>query len=407
MDINTVNTIIRNIELSSTGPIQGSEEWLNIRGIGNDRKRGRVGGSEIAALIGDNPYKNAKALMEVKLGRKKDKMADRLHCWFGLLFEEVAVKLFEQRYKTSIMCKNISLIDSKLPYSIFSPDGLCAIPLCPTTGKVLMDFSTISTINNDLNYVPILIEIKCPLSRDLTRNARVPTYYVPQLQKGMYCIDEVHASIFIDNCFRMCSYEDLHISHAYNTTLHRLDKPLDANREEINYGCILFYGKLPNSVDTRFIKRIKINNGIVESCDDPDGSESFDMNSEHEDHTYTGNDIYAYDFGASSYTTVLNLLKDMRSSLYTIEYMDPEDIDIHPDPNKTLLGIICWKLFESTYTLVHKDELMIDRIVKSMHKYAEGGYDGLVEPKTPMKPKRKFKSSKKLDSDTDSFSFSE
>lgn len=87
--------------------------------------------------------------------------------------------------------------------------------------------------------------------------------------------------------------------------------------------------------------------------------------------------------------------------------MDPEDIDIHPDPNKTLLGIICWKLFESTYTLVHKDELMIDRIVKSMHKYAEGGYDGLVEPKTPMKPKRKFKSSKKLDSDTDSFSFSE
>ena len=60
MDIDTVNSIIRNIELSSTGPIQGTEEWLNIRGIGIDRKRGRIGGSEIAALMGDNPYKNAK-----------------------------------------------------------------------------------------------------------------------------------------------------------------------------------------------------------------------------------------------------------------------------------------------------------------------------------------------------------
>lgn len=237
MDIDTVNAIIRNIELSSTGPIQGSEEWLEIRSIGANQRRGRIGGSEIAALIGENPYKNAKALMEVKLGHRKDKMADRLHCWFGLLFEEIAVKIFEQRYKTSIMCKNISLIDSKLPYSIFSPDGLCAIPLCPTTGKVLMDFSLLASLTDSkLNYVPMLIEIKCPLSRDLTRNANVPAYYVPQLQKGMYCIDEVHASIFIDNCFRICSYEDLHVPHAYNTTLHRLDKAIASDREEINYG---------------------------------------------------------------------------------------------------------------------------------------------------------------------------
>ena len=404
MDIDTVNSIIRNIELSSTGPIQGTEEWLNIRGIGIDRKRGRIGGSEIAALMGDNPYKNAKALMEVKLGRRKDKMADRLHCWFGLLFEEVAVKIFEQRYKTSIMCKNISLIDSKLPCSIFSPDGLCAIPLCPTTGKVLIDFSTIrSMTDNEVRYVPILIEIKCPLSRDLTRNANVPAYYVPQLQKGMYCIDEVHASIFIDNCFRICSYEDLHVPHAYNTALHRLDKAIADDREEINYGCMIFYGSLPNDVDTRYIKRVRIVNGAAEICNDE--SDSFSFSDDDMNHVRSTRmcDIYAYDFGASSYTTVLNLLKHLRSNIYTVEYMDPEDIYIHPDPNKNLLGIMSWKLFESTYTLVHKDETMINRIVKSMEKYANGEYDGLVEPTKPMKRKP----SKKIDSDVDSYSFSE
>lgn len=405
MDIDTVNAIIRNIELSSTGPVQGSEEWHNIRGVDTDRKRGRIGGSEIAALIGENPYKNAKALMEVKLGHRKDKMADRLHCWFGLLFEEVAVKLFEQRYKTTIMCKNISLIDSKLPYSIFSPDGLCAIPLCSITGKVLMNFID---VNHDAkrDYVPVLIEIKCPLSRDLTRNANVPAYYVPQLQKGMYCIDEVHASIFIDNCFRLCAYEDLHVPHAYNATLHRLDRAIDADREEINYGCILFYGSLPNGVDTRYIKRVKISNGAVETYNDVDGSESFDSDSDADADANDTNCTYTYDFGASSYTTVLNLLKELRSNIYTVEYMDPDDIDIHPDPDKSLIGIMCWKLFESTYTLVHKDETMINRIVKSMEKYADGGYDGLVE--TAVRPRaKKSKPPKKVDSDTDSFSFSE
>ena len=52
------------LEKRFKGPLQGSEEWYKIRERTTDNPRGRIGGSEIASLIGYNPYTSAKELVK-------------------------------------------------------------------------------------------------------------------------------------------------------------------------------------------------------------------------------------------------------------------------------------------------------------------------------------------------------
>lgn len=340
MDLSSLNRLIYRFEQNSKGPEQGTQEWLDIRNASKDVKRGRIGGSEMSSLIGVNPYKNRNALMCAKLGYVKDEFPSRLHCWFGITFEEVAAKVFEHIYDTKIFCKDISIIDSNLPYSIFSPDGICAMGIDEDTGEISID----PDIQTD-KFAPVLVEIKCPLSRELTRNMNVPKHYMPQIQTGMHCIDLVHASVFIDNCFRMCSYRDLQTKKMYNRQLHRLDRQIKDDLEEIYSGCMFFHGIMPDDICTNYVQK-----------------------------HYLDDENYIYDFGGSSYTSVLFLLRKIRSGEYKIIYKNPSDLEIN-DTDKKAFGMIAWKLFESTCSLVYKDEVIVEKIIDCMTNYSEGKYD--------------------------------
>ena len=341
MDRSTLNAQILKFEADSKGPEQGSEDWFKLRKPG-DLKRGRIGGSDMSTLLGKNPYKSRRKLMHIKQGYKEDTLPDKIYCWFGILFEEVAASIFEKNYNTTIHCKNISLIDSNLPYSIFSPDGICALPINPRSGGIQLR----PCLDTD-KFVPALVEIKCPLIRKLTTNNLVPGHYKPQIQTGLFCISMLVGAVFIDNIFRICSYTQLLEKYSFNRGLHRFDSEISDKKEEMHKGCILFYGKLPTEIDIKWVRKITIN-----------------------DHSIM-------DFGACSYTTVLQLLSKIRSNIFEVKYLEPDTYDIESYLGKKdeLFGILPWKLFDTSVSLMYRDQEMIDDIADAMHKYAEGEFD--------------------------------
>ena len=119
--------IITNFEHKCKGPIQGTSEWLALRVPYKDKKRGRIGGSEIGTLLGVNPWKKIKELMLQKQGKKVNKV-DNIMVHLGSLLEEITVMVFEKKFNTKVYAKNISLVDpSNLNDFIFFPRRDCFI----------------------------------------------------------------------------------------------------------------------------------------------------------------------------------------------------------------------------------------------------------------------------------------
>lgn len=348
-----INEAISKFELNCKGPLQLSTEWFALREKGS-RKRGRIGGSDIASLLGCNPYRSRKQLMLDKQGLKKKQLGNMFAMNFGTIFEEVAVSCFEDVYNTKIMCKNISIVDPQgYDCMIYSPDGVCALPV-HRNGTVCIDYDD-KNYDKINRFVPVLIEIKCPSSRSLTTDGNVPKYYYPQMQAGMLAIDIVQAAVFIDNQFRVCSYQQLftdsEYSNEHNYSIHFKSGQVD-NDVPMYRGAILLYGKLPDDIDTKYLRKENIGGKRV------------------------------YDIGNSTFRTFTNILGHMRDNKIKYEYLSPcdtvDDLDIVTKVSEStddIISIISWKLFDVTYTLVPKDMEYIDTIIQEITKYSDGYYD--------------------------------
>lgn len=353
MNKQRVLRLIKSLETRAKGPEQGSTEWLRVRQPHGGKKRGRVGGSEIGSLMGKNFFKPAKELMLEKLGKAKPKIPETIHCYFGILFEAVAVACFEQVYNTTVLCKDISLIDSNMENFIFSPDGLCPMPV-NDEGKILLGTEGA----NVSKYVPVLIEIKCPLTRKVIDTPSVPSSYMAQIQAGLICIEMAHAAIFIDNCFRVCSLEDIGVPRAHNLLVHGSHRTPAVDEQKI--GAILIKGDISN---IKFQTKPKV------TSIDHEGDEGYRE---------------FYDFGGSTHDVLLALLLCVRDKRVKFEYLPPCEpncaIDLDAGSKEGfngVVGIIYWKLFKTSHTLVYKDTDMNEEIKNVMSKYNSGNLDNL------------------------------
>jgi hypothetical protein len=379
----TVNNAIQRFERGCKGPIQLSADWLAIREKGK-RKRGRVGGSDLASLIGANPYQSRKEMMKIKQGFKKKVFGNQFPLLFGSIFEEVAVNSFEKIFKTKIFAKNISILDpANFTYMIFSPDGLCSLPI--KDGAVFLNFDD-EEYDKITEFVPVLIEIKCPSTRALIKDDVAPKQYMPQIQGGMLAIDIAHSGLFIDNQIRVCSYQQLFMGYEYNNqtaySIHLKSSKVDEDIDIVHIGAILVYGALPESINKQFLRVEEIGGKKV------------------------------YDLGNATSRTFTDVLAACRNNTVRYEYLPPCDdvdelniVDAIRDSSETEIGIISWKIFDVSYTLVNKDLEFIQRIVTELHAYQDGIYD-LEEPKldeaTPLKKKDTIMPSVSLSFDSDS-----
>ncbi len=344
------------LEKKFKGPLQGSEEWYKIREKTTDNPRGRIGGSEIASLIGYNPYTSAKELVKQKRGIKpKRKFDDKIYCWFGIVFEDISVSIFEKIYNTQVTCKDICIVKAaNIKNFMFSPDGVCILPCIDD------NISLDTTLEID-TYKPVLIEIKCPLTRQLAVGAEtIPSHYTPQIQGGLMSFEDVTDAVFIDNCFRICNHQHLIDDTSFNKILHKNDiNPPSVNC--IYKGIIYIYGI--NPITTRGTRFTKIHNGII-------------------------------DFGSCSYKTITTILRSIRENKLTIEYeiIDKEkEVNIEDylsTKNNKPLGVICWKLFDITVSIVRHNEIIKQKIIESMNRFNEGEYDSDSFDEVKMMPYR-------------------
>lgn len=94
-------------------------EWLKNR-------RNGIGGSDIAAVIGENPFMSNTELWEIKTGRREQAdISDLPRVAYGVNAEELLVKLFELDYpeKQAEHLGFNSVYNDKYPWALASLDG--------------------------------------------------------------------------------------------------------------------------------------------------------------------------------------------------------------------------------------------------------------------------------------------
>lgn len=201
-------------------PQQRTADWYAIR-------KTTIGGSEIATVIGLNPYGGVRNLIARKLGIEKfnGNPATR----WGNLFEGVTQQWAEKVLQMEEGIREAGSIEGIIDRQRYSPDGLGVV-------RLLDD-------EDNPDYYIILFEFKAPF-RSLP-NGKIPHHYVPQIQTGMMNISLVEYSIFINNCYRKCALEDFKFNGVYDKKYHDGDykKRKYGLERETPYACgiICFY----------------------------------------------------------------------------------------------------------------------------------------------------------------------
>ena len=111
------------------------EEWLELR-------KQTIGGSEVSAIVGLNPYASAYSLWCERTGRKAP-FEGNLRTRIGTALEETVAKLFEETSGIRVQRTNFIWYNSNFPHMHASPDRLSV------SGKIGLEIKTTSAFNND------------------------------------------------------------------------------------------------------------------------------------------------------------------------------------------------------------------------------------------------------------------
>ncbi len=148
-------------------------------------KQFTIGGSSLASIQGNNPYKSCEELVAEKIGLTTFKSDIKMQ--WGTLFENIIKRYTEY-------AKNCEVVGDDLyiegpPGVSYSPDGLAVMETRPG------------------HYEIVLCEFKCPYSR--LPGASPPKYYVPQVKMGLDLIPIASSGLLIEGVFRRCTWDQL------------------------------------------------------------------------------------------------------------------------------------------------------------------------------------------------------
>jgi putative phage-type endonuclease len=364
------------IELNKFLPEQGSEEWLKSR-------LETIGGSEIATIIGLNPYQTIKKLINQKIGLTKFSKAAPL--WFGNIMEYTLQQYTEIIFNTKIY-ETGSIQYEKSKYIKYSPDGISVIDK-KKLHKILKDEHYENHINPRSNFdnkhddykdeLLILFEFKNPYMRVLKPN-EIPIYYKPQPQLGLEVIDICEVSIFIESVFRFCSFNDIILqNNKYNTRYHYdkiryINKPIaysafslyyDKNNHNQEFNNLL--GNITHFLqnndihkyDISNISEYKIINAIMENIVDHKDIKVLyhDMYINNKaDYSKENKDLYYFD--------KYNNINKFRSEVIR------KKKDLKENKNNIYLGCFCYKMFNINIQPVFKSDILNENLLNKVEK---------------------------------------
>ena len=183
--------------IEQTGGIeQHSDEWYNIRSS-------TLGGSEIATVIGVNPYSNLQDLIAGKLGITNF-VGNKFTTW-GTQFEPITSCITSLMLDTVIY--EVGSIQGVIEGQRYSPDGIGVV--------------TLLDIDDDPTEYIVLFEFKSPMRSILNT---MPKHYEAQVQTGLLSVPITDLAIFISCGFRKCTIDELKFSSTtYDKIYHSSD----------------------------------------------------------------------------------------------------------------------------------------------------------------------------------------
>lgn len=190
--------LVEFLQRFETEPKQRTAAWL-------ERRQSRIGGSELSAALGLNPY----CPPDQVLINKTKPLDTNIACSWGVVFEPILMAIVEAQYGTTIVGSDIYIEPppQSAVYKIFgySPDGFVIIDnnpdLCPLTTLTL------------------LLELKCPFRRRLTGS--IPQTYLPQILAGLDIAPIADMGLYIEAIFRKCSLLMLDNTPRYDRNFHK------------------------------------------------------------------------------------------------------------------------------------------------------------------------------------------
>lgn len=177
-------------------PVQRSPEWFALR---NDM----ITASSGACVLGENKYEKPDKVLLEKIGHGV-KFGENKFVHHGKKYEKIATMIYEHIYNVKVgefgliphqksdICEKISFLGA-------SPDGIC----------------TNTTLDGKFsNMVGTMLEIKCPLSREIqtkgTEDGEIcPHYYWVQVQLQLECCDLEYCDFWQCNIKEYDSFEEI------------------------------------------------------------------------------------------------------------------------------------------------------------------------------------------------------
>lgn len=194
-------------------------------------KASSIGGSEIAALMGLNPYSSFDKVVAAKMGLNP--FTGNIACRWGTLLESAIERFVEIDCGTRLAGTDIS-VPSPAGSGLQgrhanSPDGYGVVAMFLDADEedpagfwrlLTTDAETQARAKGrPTKRVIALVEFKCPYSRQ--PKGVTPTQYEPQIWSGLALSPIAHLGLFIDAAFRRCALWSLGPAPGYDTSYHR------------------------------------------------------------------------------------------------------------------------------------------------------------------------------------------
>lgn len=198
------------------GMRQRDTRWYAAMGV-------TVGGSELAAIMGRNPYSgffDVVASKLVTLAGGNSWTGGGEACWWGTLFEDVIGAYVEADLGAPIRGDDICI--QAVAGHRNSPDGYIVARLYHGAGGSLHLWTTDMSPDIPTVLRILLLEFKCPMSRKPL--GVVPRQYLPQVWSGLAVSPVAHLGLYVDAVFRKCGILDLGDMPDYDTDYHRYDR---------------------------------------------------------------------------------------------------------------------------------------------------------------------------------------
>ena len=201
-----------------SAPKQRTNEWFLMR-------KEVIGASELAALVGMSPYDNFESIRRKKR-REGVSVYSNPACWWGTIFEEIAVKCAENQYSEKVSGTNICVKpkegDELYGKHVVSPDGYGIVDFYfnenENVWQLLRKRDKEKITTGKIMPLAALYEFKCPHRRH--PKGYVPKNYLPQVWAGLEISPFANIGLFCEVVIRKCPKNKVEEWGAYDRNYH-------------------------------------------------------------------------------------------------------------------------------------------------------------------------------------------